>query len=92
MNSWALKDLVLETTLQYIFEDLETYMGAEGRYATRAAEHKANAEKAYGTLKLEYDYAQTNQRAAADDSTAAVPVIYCNTPPRGWYGARFGVV
>lgn len=86
MNSWALKDVTLNYTLQYIFQDLETYMSGEGRYAKRAQEHGEAAEKAYTLLKLEYDLSQTNQRANADDSTAAVPVIYTNTPPWGYRG------
>ena len=85
-SAWALKDATLNTTLQYIFADAETYMSAEGRYSERADTYKSEATAAYDRLRLEYDLSETNQRASADDSTAAVPVIYTNTPPRGWGG------
>lgn len=85
MNSWALKDCALETTLAFIFSDLDTYMG-DGRYQAKAAEHAAAADKAFTLLRLEYDESETNQRASAVDSVAAVPVIYTNTPRWGAFG------
>jgi len=85
MNSWALKDTTLDTTLAYIFDDLDTYMG-DGRYQAKAKEHREAAERAFTTLRLEYDESQENQRATAVDSVAAVPVIYTNTPRWGGLG------
>jgi hypothetical protein len=84
MNAWALKGVTLATTLQYIFSDLDTYMG-DGRYAAKTKEYAEEADKEFNSLKLEYDYSQTNQRANADDSAPATPVIYLNTPPRGFW-------
>jgi hypothetical protein len=86
MNSWALKEITLCYSLQYIFQDVETYMSGEGRYAKRAKEYSEAASAAYATLKLEYDFSETNQRASADDSTAAISILYLNTPPRGYRG------
>lgn len=82
MNSWALKDTTLETTLAFIFDDLDTYMG-DGRYQAKSTEHREAAERAFTTLRLEYDESQGNKRASAVDSVAAVPVIYTNTPRWG---------
>ena len=82
MNSWALKDTTLETTLAFIFADLDTYMG-DGRYQAKATEHREAAERAFTTLRLEYDESQGNERASAVDSVAAIPVIYTNTPRWG---------
>jgi len=89
LNSWALKDVLLDTTLAYIFEDLDTYMG-DGRYAARAKEHREAAERGFLSLRLEYDTSQSNKRSEADDSVAAVPVIYTNTPPGGRFGFSRG--
>lgn len=82
MNSWALKDVALETTLAFIFSDLDTYMG-DGRYQAKAAAHAAAADKAFTLLRLEYDESELNSRVSAVDSVAAVPVIYTNAP-RNW--------
>lgn len=81
MDPWCLKSLTLNRTLQYIMDDLEIYMGSEGRYAQLAKKYKEAADVALTELKLEYDLSQSNLRSAADDSAAAVPVIYTNTPP-----------
>ena len=89
MNSWALKDTTLETTLAFVFADLDTYMG-DGRYQAKAAEHREAADRAFTMLRLEYDESQSNQRAGAVDSVAAVPVIYTNTPRWGVLGGGVG--
>lgn len=87
LNSYALKDLSLNTTLQYIFEDLETYMG-DGRFSQRAESYKKNAERAWDSLKLEYDISENNQRASATSSDPVVSVIYTNAPPRWGYNSN----
>lgn len=88
LNSYALKDVSLNTTLQYIFEDFETYMDSNGRFAQKAESYKKNAELAWDSLKLEYDVSETNKRASAEISEPVVSVIYTNAPPRWGYGSN----
>jgi hypothetical protein len=62
----------------------------DGRYQAKAAEHREAADRAFTMLRLEYDESQSNQRAGAVDSVAAVPVIYTNTPRWGVLGGGVG--
>ena len=80
MNSYALKNIVFNRTLQYIFEDLETYMG-EGRYSKRATEYAKLADDAFDDLKMEYDTSESNSRLSSEASLPVISVIYTNTPP-----------
>lgn len=84
LNSYALKDVLVSTTLQYMFEDFETYM-AEGRFSQRAEDYKKAAILAWDSLKLEYDDSENNKRGAATTSEPVVSVIYTNSPPNWAY-------
>lgn len=77
MNAYDFADWHKHLALESIFMDFETYMG-EGRYAKRAADHRALAERAYDSLKFEYDLTEQNKRTAASPSVGAVPVTYLN--------------
>lgn len=77
MNDYAFADWACALTLEMAFRDFATYTG-EGRFSTEAEKYRADADKAFDRLKLEYDVSQQNVRTNASSGQSAQPVIYTN--------------
>ena len=84
MNDYAFADWSLALTLELAFRDFATYTG-EGRFSTEADKYRADADKAFDKLKLEYDLSEQNVRTAASSGQSAQPVIYTNYSPASAY-------
>ena len=80
MNDFALCDWHLALTLELAFRDFATYTG-EGRFSAEAEKYRADADKAFDRLRLEYDTTEQNTRTAANPGQSATPVIYSNYAP-----------
>jgi hypothetical protein len=84
MNDYAFADWVCALTLELAMRDFATYTG-EGRFSTEADKYRADVDKAFDRLKLEYDMSEQNVRSAAISGQSAQPVIYTNYSPASAY-------
>ena len=86
MNDYAFADWACALTLELAFRDFATYTG-EGRFSAECDKYRADADKAFDRLKLEYDTVEQNLRTAAASGQSAQPVIYTNYSPATAYRA-----
>ena len=84
MNDYAFADWACALTLELAFRDFATYTG-EGRFSTEAEKYRADADKAFDRLKLEYDLSEQNVRTTASSGQSAQPVIFTNYSPASAY-------
>lgn len=84
MNDYAFADWHFALTMELAMRDFATHTG-EGRFSEESDKYRADADKAFDKLKLEYDLTETGVRVAAASGQSAQPVIYANYSPATAY-------
>jgi hypothetical protein len=87
-NAWALKRLLLATTLAYIYRNAATYFENGGRYAMEAEAYRKEADAAFAELRLEIDASENLEREDAETNHAGTP--FAGTPLAGIDWGRNG--
>jgi hypothetical protein len=87
-NAWALKRLLLATTLAYVYRNASTFFENSGRYAMEAEAYRKEADAAFSELRLEVDTTENMEREDAATDHAGAP--FAGTPLAGIDWGRNG--